>query len=96
MRGLSEKAVIIAGGLGDLGFASEKPLAEEGCSAALLDRKLIGGRALSIGRLSWEVDILDESAIQNVCESVMERLGLTSILLNAAALFVLKGIEATS
>ena len=41
MRGLSEKVVIIAGGLGDLGFASGKRLAEEGLSAVLLDRKLI-------------------------------------------------------
>lgn len=41
MRGLSEKVVIIAGGLGDLGFASGKRVAEEGFSAALLDRKLI-------------------------------------------------------
>jgi dihydroanticapsin dehydrogenase len=95
MRGLSEKVVIIAGGLGDLGFATGKRLAEEGCSVALLDRKIDRGRALSIGCLSWEVDILDESAIQNVCESVMDRLGPTSILVNAAALFVLKGIEAT-
>ena len=50
---------------------------------------------MSIGRLSWKVDILDESAIQNVYESIMERLGLISILVNAAAAFVLKGIEAT-
>ena len=42
MRGLSEKVVIIAGGLGDLGFALGKRLAEEGYSAASLDRKLIG------------------------------------------------------
>jgi len=63
MRGLSEKVVIIAGGLGDLGFASGKRLAEEGCSVALLDRKIDRGRALSIGCLSWEVDTLDESAI---------------------------------
>ena len=50
---------------------------------------------MSIGRLSWKVDILDESAIQNVCESIMERLGPISILVNATAPFVLKGIEAT-
>ena len=45
--------------------------------------------------MSWKVDTLDESAIQNVCESLMERLGPISILVNAVALFVLKGIEAT-
>jgi len=39
---------------------------------------------------------LDESAIQNVYESIMERLGPISILVNAAAPFVLKGIEARS
>ena len=45
--------------------------------------------------MSRKVDILNESAILNVCESIMERLGPTSISVNAAALFVLKGIEAT-
>ena len=49
---------------------------------------------MSIGRLSWKVDILNESAIQNVCESIMERLGPISILVNATAPFVLKGIDA--
>jgi len=39
--------------------------------------------------------MLDVSAIQNLCESIKERLGPISILINAAARFALKGIETT-
>ncbi|GEM_PF-1728705 len=42
MQGFSEKVLIIAGGSEDLEFAEGKGLAEEGSSAASLDRKLIG------------------------------------------------------
>lgn len=96
MRGLDRKVAIIAGGLGDLGFAAGKRLVEEGCSVALLDVKENADRAESIGCLSWKVDLLDEADIENVCRAVMDTLGPASILVNAAARFILKGIEASS
>ena len=88
MRGLTDKVAIIAGGLGDLGFAAGKRLAEEGCQVALLDVKADPDRAASIGCSSWQVDLLEESAIQETCQTVMDTLGPASILVNAAARFV--------
>ncbi len=96
MRGLDKKVAIIAGGLGDLGFATGKRLAEEGCSVALLDVKADPDRADSIGCRSWKVDLLIEAEIESVCREVMDTLGPASILVNAAARFILKGIEASS
>lgn len=96
MRGLDKKVAIIAGGLGDLGFASGKRLVEEGCSVALLDVKADADRANSIGCRSWKVDLLIEEEVERVCREVMDTLGPASILVNAAARFILKGIEASS
>ena len=95
MRGLKGKVAIITGGLGDLGYASGKRLVEEGCSVALLDIKNDPERAKAIGCKSWEVDLLDEEAIAATCQSVKETLGPASILVNSAARFILKGVDAT-
>lgn len=95
MRGLKNKVAIITGGLGDLGYATGKRLAEEGCSVALLDTKDEPGRAEEIGCRSWVVDLLDEDQIRSACRSVMDTMGAASILVNSAARFILKGIEAS-
>ncbi len=95
MRGLTDKVAIVAGGLGDLGFASGKRLAEEGCKVALLDVKSDPDRAESIGCSSWQVDLLEESAIEKTCQDVMDTLGPASILVITAARFILKGIDAS-
>ena len=96
MRGLKGKVAIITGGLGDLGYASGKRLAEEGCSVALLDIKDDPERAAAIGCRSWTVDLLDEDAIAATCEDIKNELGPASILINSAARFILKGIDATT
>lgn len=96
MRGLKDKVAIITGGLGDLGFASGKRLAEEGCSVALLDVKEDSQRASAIGCQSWRADLLDESAIETTCEDIKRNLGPACILVNAAARFILKGIDASA
>ena len=95
MKGLKDKVAIITGGLGDLGYAAGKRLAEEGCSVALLDIKTDPDRAKAIGCQSWTVDLLDESAIVAACKAVENKWGPTSILVNSAARFILKGIDAT-
>jgi dihydroanticapsin dehydrogenase len=95
MKGLKDKVAVITGGLGDLGYAAGKRLAEEGCLVALLDVKDDPERAKAIGCRSWTVDLLDEAAIQGTCIGVEKQLGPASILVNSAARFILKGIEAT-
>ncbi|MFL3657897.1 MAG: hypothetical protein ACJ07L_07565 [Opitutales bacterium] len=49
MRGLKDRVAIITGGLGDLGYAAGRRLADEGCSVALLDIKGDPERAAAIG-----------------------------------------------
>lgn len=95
MRGLKGRTAIITGGLGDLGFAAGKRLAEEGCQVALLDQKDEPERAESIGCRSWVVDLRDEAQIEKTCREVADTLGNASILVNSAARFILKSIDAT-
>lgn len=95
MQGLKGKVAIITGGLGDLGFAAGKRLVAEGCAVALLDTKEEPERAQEIGCQSWIVDLLEEEQVERACQNVLDTLGPASILVNSAARFVLKGIEAS-
>jgi len=96
MRGLKDKIAIITGGLGDLGYASAVRLVEEGCKVALFDvRPDEADRAREIGGLCYTVDIGNEEQVRTACATVREAIGPVSILVNCAARFILKSIEAT-
>lgn len=96
MRGLKDRVAIITGGLGDLGYASAVRLLEEGCKVALFDIKADAeGRSGKIGARSIHVDITDEEQIRQGCESVASSLGPVSILVNAAACFIFKSVDAS-
>ena len=95
MRGLKDKVAVITGGLGDLGYASAARLAEEGCKVVLFDIVDDPSRAQAIGALPIVVDISDEEAVAQAAERVAEEAGNASILVNTAAQFNLKGVEAT-
>ena len=43
-----------------------------------------------------QVDISDESQVQAACEAARSTLGAASVLVNSAAFFIFKGIEATA
>lgn len=96
MRGLTGKTAIITGGLGDLGYAGAVRLIEEGCRVALFDVKEDDGRAQAIGATLHRVDLRDEGQIADACEAVRQSLGPVSILVNSAAAFVFRGVEATA
>lgn len=95
MRGLEGKIAIITGGLGDLGYASAERLVQEGCKVALFDLKedtrKLGEK---INSTSYCVDISDELQIKEACAAVESDLGPAGILVNSAAHFVFKSIEA--
>lgn len=95
MRGLNGKIAIITGGLGDLGYASGVRLVQEGCRVALFDIKedthKLGEK---INSTSYCVDITDEIQIKDACAAVESDLGPTGILVNSAARFVFKSIDA--
>ncbi|CAG5006277.1 Dihydroanticapsin 7-dehydrogenase [Dyadobacter sp. CECT 9275] len=96
MRGLKDKVAIITGGIGDLGYATAKRLFEEGCKVALFDLKQSdAGLAKAIDALYIQVDISNEEAVKLACERVENELGPAQVLVNTAATFIFKGVDAT-
>jgi NAD(P)-dependent dehydrogenase (short-subunit alcohol dehydrogenase family) len=97
MRGLKDSVVIVTGGLGDLGYAAAQRLTEEGCRVALFDIKSDDdGRAKKIGCAAFQVDTGDEARIEEACTSVQRTLGPAQILVNSAAHFLFRSIDAGS
>jgi NAD(P)-dependent dehydrogenase (short-subunit alcohol dehydrogenase family) len=97
VRGLRDRVVIVTGGLGDLGYASAVRLTEEGCRVALFDLKAdTEGRAAAIGARAWAVDIGDEAQVEGGCAEVADALGPVTVLVNSAAHFLFRGVEATA
>jgi|SRR5579862_416433 len=96
MRGLKDKVAVVTGGLGDLGYATAQRLREEGCRVAILDLRADDERrSKASGAEYWRVDITDAEAVRSVFDQISRRLGPCSILINSAALFLFKGIDAT-
>ena len=95
MRGLSGKTAIVTGGLGDLGYATAARLVEEGCRVAIFDVKDDEeGRAAKIGVPAYTVDISDEAQVEAACADVEATLGPATVLVNSAAAFVFRGVDA--
>ena len=96
MKGLKDRCALVTGGIGDLGYASAIRLKEEGCKVALFDIKPDEeGMAEKIGSRFWQVDISDEGQVKEACEEVEKDLGNISVLVNTAAHFIFKSIDAT-
>jgi len=96
MKGLKDRVAVVTGGIGDLGYASATRLIEEGCKVALFDIKPDeGGMAEKIGCSFWQVDISDEGQVKKACVEVEEQMGSVSILVNSAAHFIFKSVDAT-
>lgn len=97
MRGLKDKIALVTGGLGDLGYAVAQRLYEEGCKVVLADLQPDKeNKAGTINALFVQVDISDEKAVQQACEQIAKEAGNVHILVNTAAYFVFKGVEATA
>jgi NAD(P)-dependent dehydrogenase (short-subunit alcohol dehydrogenase family) len=95
MRGLQDRVAVVTGGLGDLGYATAKRLVEEGCSVAVLDLKTDDEhRAEAIGADYFRVDITDDEVLAEVFDAIARQLGFCSALVNTAAHFLFKGVEA--
>jgi len=96
MRGLKGKIALVTGGLGDLGYASIVRLVEEGCRVASFDLKPDTENKLSVlGVFHQTVDISQETAVKHACSAVQDRLGPVTILVNCAARFIFRSVEAT-
>jgi NAD(P)-dependent dehydrogenase (short-subunit alcohol dehydrogenase family) len=96
MRGLKGKVVLVTGGLGDLGHASIVRLGEEGCRVASFDLKPDSENKLgALGVFHQTVDIAQEAAVKSACQVVRDQLGPVTILVNCAARFIFRSVEAT-
>ena len=97
MRGLPGKIALVTGGLGDLGYATAQRLAEENCKVVLADLQPdTDNKAAAINAYFVQVDISNEAAVKNICEEIAGKVGNVHILVNTAAYFVFKGVDATA
>jgi len=97
MKGLKDQIAVITGGLGDLGYATALRMKEEGCKVVLLDVEADEeGRAEAMGARIWQVDISNETEVAQTCAAIANEVGHPRILINTAAYFVFKGVEATA
>ena len=95
MRGLKDKNVVLTGGLGDIGYACARRLAEEGCRVTIFDLPPgDSGRAAEINCHYQQVDISDENQVEQACGAVAAEVGPIAVLVNCAACFIFKSVEA--
>ena len=102
MNRLKDKVAVVTGGGDGIGRATSELFAEEGAAIVIAERNLEtgkqtaqqitrkGGRAHFIG-----TDVADEASVQRMAAEAGRVFGKVHILVNNAAIFVLKGIDAT-
>jgi NAD(P)-dependent dehydrogenase (short-subunit alcohol dehydrogenase family) len=102
MNRLRGKVAIITGAGGGIGQATARLFAEEGAAVVIAERNADAGRAAaqeivaSGGRAHFvETDVAVETSIRRMVEETVRVFGAIHILVNNAAVFVLKGIDAT-
>jgi len=100
---LKDKVAIVTGGAAGIGQATAELFAQEGAGVAIFDideaaglqtaEAIVnnGGRAIFV-----RADVSDEVGISRAVAETTRRFGRLDILVNNAAAFVLKGIEATT
>jgi NAD(P)-dependent dehydrogenase (short-subunit alcohol dehydrogenase family) len=99
---LKDKVAIVTGGASGIGRATGILFAEEGASVFLADLSAEAGQATARqieekgGKAAFiQADTSQESECRRVVEACREAFGKVNVLVNNAAAFVLKGVEAT-
>jgi NAD(P)-dependent dehydrogenase (short-subunit alcohol dehydrogenase family) len=102
MNRLKEKVGVITGGGAGIGRATCELFAEEGAAIVIAERDGQTGRAVAEyiqGKggqaLFVQTDVTNEASIQSMVDQAVSVFGRLNILVNNAAVFVLRGIEAT-
>jgi NAD(P)-dependent dehydrogenase (short-subunit alcohol dehydrogenase family) len=100
MKGIQDKIAVVTGGATGIGRATAAALIEFGAVVAIADIDLCSAKntAHRLGSKckAYEVDTESERSISNLANSVVNDLGGIDILVNGAAAFIMKGVEATS
>jgi len=101
MPRLKDKVAVVTGGAAGIGAATAELFAEEGAAVVLLDVDREGAavatriRAGGGAALFVATDISQEDAVGDAIHLAEQTYGRIDILVNNAAVFVLKGLEAT-
>ena len=102
MIDLSSKVAIITGGASGIGRATATLLHTLGARVAVVDRDVVGGQWVCSQMLSdldrskfFEADAADEREISLCVERVLDHFGPPDILVNAAATYIMEGVEAS-
>lgn len=103
MKEFNNRTVIITGAANGIGYATAKVFLKEGANVVIADiDKDSGITALqqlsnkSQNCLFVQTDIGNENSIKSMVNQTIDKFGSISILVNCAACFIIKGIEATS
>jgi NAD(P)-dependent dehydrogenase (short-subunit alcohol dehydrogenase family) len=94
---LAGKVAIVTGGAQGIGRGISEVYAEAGADVAILDCDVERGTATAseLGLLFVEADVSDEQSVERALDRVVAEHGALHVLVNNAAIFVLKGIEAS-
>jgi dihydroanticapsin dehydrogenase len=102
MQRLKDKVAVVTGGGAGIGRATCQLFAEEGAAVVVAERDEATGRdaAEQITRrggraLFVRTDVADEASIRAMVAAAVRAFGKINVLVNNAAVFVLRGIEAT-
>ncbi|CAM5501576.1 3-oxoacyl-ACP reductase [Streptomyces xanthochromogenes] len=102
MRGLEGKVAIVTGGAQGIGRAVVDRLVQEGVAVTIADTHPEFGPAAAdavtaAGGRAWHalVDVSVEDQVADAVEETVQRFGRIDFLVNCAATFVIRGLEAT-
>lgn len=102
MRGLSGKTAIVTGGAQGIGRATVNRLVAEGVAVTIADiheeyAREVAAEVSAVSGRCWysKTDVADEESVELAAKGTEERFGSVDFLVNCAAIFIMRGIDAT-